>query len=214
MSNMKNDKNYQKYRKQKNMKINKIRKIQKVTKSENAKSTKSENQKSEKHKKTPKIDPPLKKAKMSLKWPKTALCEIRAAWSGVFWVPGGTTGPGFKAEIRPPLKLMFFDTFYVISTFSFCAFYQFWCFHSCDKSDIFMEVTFFTIACAITLRPYYITQGRARVCVVVLPSSWSWLFASRDWKTISCRGDYTEEFLNLLLSFSPLWTGVIQFMFV
>jgi len=38
-----------------------------VTKCKNQKSSKSENQKSEKHKKTPKIDPPLKKAKMSLK---------------------------------------------------------------------------------------------------------------------------------------------------
>jgi len=41
-------------------------------------------------------------AKMSLKWPKSTLCEIRAAWSGVFSIPGGTTGPGFKAEIDPP----------------------------------------------------------------------------------------------------------------
>jgi len=73
-------------------------------------------------KKTPKIDPPLKKAKMSLKWPKTALCEIRAAWSGVFSIPGGTTGPGFKAEIRPPPFFTIFDHFLTFFTFWFCAF--------------------------------------------------------------------------------------------
>ena len=56
-------------------------------------------------KKVWKSDPPLKKAKMSDKWAKSTLCEIRAAWSGVFWVPGGTTGPGFKAENDPLISL-------------------------------------------------------------------------------------------------------------
>jgi len=28
--------------------------------------------------------PPPKNPKMSLKWPKSTLCEIRAAWSGTF----------------------------------------------------------------------------------------------------------------------------------
>jgi len=39
--------------------------------------------------------------KMSDKWPKLTLCVFRAAWSGRFSVPGGTTGPVFKAEIDP-----------------------------------------------------------------------------------------------------------------
>ena len=36
---------------------------------------------------------PLKMAKMSRNRAKSTLCEIRAAWSGVFSIPGGTTGP-------------------------------------------------------------------------------------------------------------------------
>jgi len=35
-------------------------------------------------KKVSKIDTPPKMAKMSDKWAKSTLCEIRAAWSGVF----------------------------------------------------------------------------------------------------------------------------------
>jgi len=58
--------------------------VTKTEKAENEKTQKLQNQKSEKVKKTSKNAPPLKKAKMSLKWPKSTLCEIRAAWSGVF----------------------------------------------------------------------------------------------------------------------------------
>jgi len=75
-------------------------------------------------KKSVKNRPPLKKAKMSLKWPKSTLCVFRAAWSGTFSIPGGTTGPGFKAEIRPP---PIFDHFwcFVIAFFIIYAFFIF-----------------------------------------------------------------------------------------
>jgi len=92
-------KNDQKSTKHKNRKTDKIKKVIKSTKSKNTKVTKVRNQKSEKHKKMTKNAPPLKKAKMSLKWHFLTLCEIRAAWLGDFSIPGGTTGPGFKAEI-------------------------------------------------------------------------------------------------------------------
>jgi len=99
-------------------------------------------------------------AKMSLKWPKTALCEIRAAWSGVFSIPGGTTGPGFKAEIRPPLFSLFFDHFFVILCFhiyAFCWFLHFWLSDKLCKS---MWSPFFDHFLPITVRPYYIIEGR------------------------------------------------------
>jgi len=133
----------------------------------------------QKVKKMTKNDPPLKKAKMSLKWPKSTLCEIRAAWSGVFWVPGGTTGPGFKAEIRPPLFLHFFTTFFIFFTFVICVFCVFLCFWLSDKLYISCELPFFTLARAIIIRPYSNYTGEeSDVCVVVLPSSW-WRWSSR-----------------------------------
>ena len=94
----------QKSSKHKNSKIDKIRKTEKVTKPEKWKSEKVTKLKMIKMiKKSVKNRPLPKNPKMSLKWPKSTLCEFRAAWSGVFWVPGGTTGPGFKAEKCPPL---------------------------------------------------------------------------------------------------------------
>jgi len=74
----------QKHEKVKNSKSDKINKIKIIKIDKNRKC------------KTPKIvkkwqNP--KKAKMSDKWHFLTLCEIRAAWSGTFWVPGGTTGP-------------------------------------------------------------------------------------------------------------------------
>ena len=85
-------KNDQKLQNIKIDKIDKIIKTQKATKSEKWKSEKvtkreNENMKNVKNHQNP------KNPKMSLKWHFLTLCEIRAAWSGTFWVPGGTTGP-------------------------------------------------------------------------------------------------------------------------
>jgi len=70
----------------------KIIKTQKSTKSENAKTKKSEKAENEKVKNVKNRENP-KMAKMSDKWHFLTLCEIRAAWSGTFSIPGGTTGP-------------------------------------------------------------------------------------------------------------------------
>jgi len=110
-----NNKNWQKMIKI--IKTQKVIKSRKQKKWQNTKSDKIKNHQNTKIRKVKKWQkmiknwPPLKKAKMSLKWHFLTLCEIRAAWLGTFWVPGGTTGPGFKAEIRPPLFSLFFDTF-------------------------------------------------------------------------------------------------------
>jgi len=98
-------KNQQKPENAKSSKIRKSRKCKKWQKRENQNHQKVTKLKSTKNdKKSVKNRPPPKKGKMSLKWPKSTLCVFRAAWSGVFSIPGGTTGPGFKAEIRPPLS--------------------------------------------------------------------------------------------------------------
>ena len=87
-------KNDQKSQNAKIDKIEKIKKHQNWQKWENEKVKKVIKLKWVKNdKKSVKNRPPLKKAKMSLKWPKSTLCVFRAAWSGTFWVPGGTTGP-------------------------------------------------------------------------------------------------------------------------
>jgi len=52
----------------------KIRKSEKVTKLKSSKNDK----------KSVKNRPPLKKAKMSDKWPKSTVCVFRAAWLGTF----------------------------------------------------------------------------------------------------------------------------------
>jgi len=145
------DKNQQNRKTPKSRKSTKHKKWQKQ---ENVKTQKQENQKSEKHQKWSKNAPPLKMAKMSLKWPKTALCEIRAAWSGVFWVPGGTTGPGFKAEIRPPLFSLFFDTFSAFLTFVICAFSCFCWFQWSDKLFKLMGSDFLPHVLCNVIRPY------------------------------------------------------------
>jgi len=133
-----------KWQSSKSEKMTKIKKHEKWQKQKNVKTQNHQNAKSEKHEKWWKKWPPLKMAKMSLKWPKSTLCEIRAAWSGVFSIPGGTTGPGFKAGFRPPLKLMFFDTFYAFLNFMICAFWSFLCFIICVKLYILVKVTFLT----------------------------------------------------------------------
>jgi len=120
-------KNDQKSQNRKSDKIKKMQKVKKSTKQKNGKSEKVIKFKSSKNdKKNDKNWPPLKKAKMSLKWPKSPLCVFRAAWLGTFSIPGGTTGPGFKAEIRPPLFFTFFDVFKLaFSCFYHFAFYHF-----------------------------------------------------------------------------------------
>jgi len=78
-------KNDQKSRNTKNSKIEKMQKPEKVTKCKITKTEKVTKLKSTKNdKKSVKNRPPPKKGKMSLKWPKSTLCEIRAAWSGTF----------------------------------------------------------------------------------------------------------------------------------
>jgi len=78
----KNDQNQQ------NTKSDKIKKMQKHKKHENVenenhqKVTKLKSTKNDQ--KSVKNRPPLKKAKMSLKWPKSTVCVFRAAWSGTF----------------------------------------------------------------------------------------------------------------------------------
>jgi len=101
-STWKTTKKCQKSRKWKSDKIKKMKKVKKWQNAENQNHEKVIKLKSLKNdKKMIKNWPPPKKAKMSLKWPKSTVCVFRAAWSGTFWVPGGTTGPGFKAEIDP-----------------------------------------------------------------------------------------------------------------
>jgi len=96
------DKNHKSSKSGKTGKSEKVKKWQKQENQNHQKVTKLKWWK--KCEKSVKNRPPPKKAKMSLKWPKSTLCVFRAAWSGTFWVPGGTTGPGFKAEIRPPVS--------------------------------------------------------------------------------------------------------------
>jgi len=158
-------------------------------------------------------------AKMSLKWPKSTLCEIRAAWSGVFSIPGGTTGPGFKAEIRPPLFLHIFDHFLSFLTFMICAFWWNLCFCKCVKLIKCWESSFFDHNMCNVIRPYCNYMSGFDSCrgdftgeemcnsVVVLPSIvFDVLFFSLIFCN-SCRGDSQGRIL-IVLSFSPLWTGV------
>jgi len=198
----KSDKNWQKSTKSKIIKINKTQKTEKVTKSENAKTPKSENQKSEKVKKTPKNDPPLKMAKMSLKWPKSTLCEIRAAWSGVFSIPGGTTGPGFKAEIRPPLFLHIFDHFYHFSCFIICAFWCFLSFHKCCKLIKCWELLFFNCCYCNVIRPYCIIGERMMILCGGSPLIFKPVNTNNPKSNSRCRGDTQGRLF--LYSRSPL----------
>jgi len=152
--NRKSTKSDKKRQNLKSSKSEKMQKHKKWQKPENRKTQKHENQKSEKVKKWSKFDPPLKMAKMSLKWPKSTLCVFRAAWLGAFSIPGGTTGPGFKAEIRPPLFSLFFDQFLAFYQFPFYAFSCFWWFWVLWKLIIFVEVTFFDHDLCNVIRPY------------------------------------------------------------
>ena len=153
---------------------------------------------------------------MSLKWHFLTLCEIRAAWLGTFSIPGGTTGPGFKAEIDTPLFLMFFDQFYHFFTFSFCAFSCFLSFCIFWFWLILMKWHFYDVHLLIAIRPYCNNRMSGRlhrvvlnrreydVCVVVLPSLvFVWMrfflfFVFQDVGEIHRRGD------SLIYSRSPL----------
>ena len=171
-----------------------MKKVKKWQKQKNRKTQKHENQKSEKHQKWSKNAPPLKKAKMSLKWPKTALCEIRAAWSGVFSIPGGTTGPGFKAEIRPPLFSLFFDTFYHFFTFSFWWFCQFWWFCKCDKLMKLIKCPFFDTSLCNVIRPY---------CNVMMSGRFIW-GDSQERRMMMC-GGFSPHLVCLFYCFLLFW---------
>ena len=161
-STLKSTKKCQNSSKQKNRKNQKTRKSEKVIKSKNQNNQKVRNQKSEKHEKWSKNAPPLKKAKMSDKWHFLTLCVFRAAWLGTFSIPGGTTGPGFKAEIRPPLFLMIFDQFYHFFTFNFCAFWCFSHFMEMSKLTFLRKCPFFDIDHCNVIRPYgnWLASGR------------------------------------------------------
>jgi len=140
-------------------KIKKTEKVKKSTKQKNGKREKVIKLKStKKHKKSVKNWPPLKKAKMSLKWAKSTLCVFRAAWSGVFSIPGGTTGPGFKAEIRPPLFFTFFDICKLcFSHFMHFTFYAF-CYFLCFMKLSILRILMFCVV--YWPKPYYIIKGR------------------------------------------------------
>jgi len=99
-----------------------------------------------------KNDTPPKMPKMSDNWPKSTLCEIRAAWSGVFSIPGGTTGPGFKAEndmggVRRRILITFlcfhFFSFIILSLFVFFDFHVFVTF---SLFLVFLILLFFTFS--------------------------------------------------------------------
>jgi len=120
---------------------------------ENAKTQKSEKViKSKSSKKSVKKWPPLKNPKMSPNRAKSTLCEIRAAWSGVFSIPGGTTGPGFKAENdMRGVRRRIFTSFFAFSLFHFITFslfliFWFWHFftflHFLDFDDFMFLMNF------------------------------------------------------------------------
>jgi len=115
----------------KNTKNGKNGKSSKSQKCKIIKSVKTQNQKSDK--KSVKKWPTPKMPKMSLKWPKSTLCEIRAAWLGTFSIPGGTTGPDFKAEINMGgVRRRIFDTFFcfqLLHFVDFCVFPFSWFCH-------------------------------------------------------------------------------------
>jgi len=166
-----------------------MQKVKKSTKPENAKHEKVIKLKStKKHKKSVKNWLPPKMAKMSLKWHFLTVCVFRAAWLGAFSIPGGTTGPGFKAEIRPPLfsslfhvLQLTFSPFSLLWNWRFC---HFWCF---IILCILMKVTFLRL---LVIRPYCNIGGSMKWCVVVLPSFlFLDMFCWLEW--FSCRGDYT-----------------------
>ena len=98
--------------------------------------------------------PPLKKAKMSLKWHFLTLCEIRAAWLGAFSIPGGTTGPGFKAEIRPPPFSSFFNIILINFMFYDLCILMFLHFSWIDKfGEMLGIINFWSRLCNV-IRPY------------------------------------------------------------
>jgi len=106
--------------------------------------------------------PPLKKAKMSDKWPKSTLCEIRAAWSGTFSIPGGTTGPGFKAEIErggSRRRILTHFCIFIISKFTIlCILVIF----QMREIDIFDQIA---VLWLIAIRPYCDYIREMMICV-------------------------------------------------
>jgi len=132
-----------KSRKHKKWQNHKIRKVKKVIKWKSLKSDK----------KSVKNRPPPKMAKMSLKWPKSTLCVFRAAWSGTFWVPGGTTGPGFKAEIdTPPSRRRIFTHVLHFITFTHLSFSCFSPFYDVHVLCILVKCAFLLLHCNKALR--------------------------------------------------------------
>jgi len=195
---------------QQNTKMLKSRKVKKVKKWQNAKTQKQEkweNEKVKKCEKRSKNDTPPKMAKMSLKWPKSTLCEIRAAWSGVFSIPGGTTWPGFKAEIRPPLFLHFSDHFWVIFVFYIFWFCHFLRFLKCVKLIKCHGSPFFDINRCNVIRPYWLyIKGDVWYVWWFSPLTVDLDLDSRAYFQLS--GSYTgEEILFITLVLPSVLTG-------
>jgi len=139
---------------------------------------------------------------MSDKWAKSTVCVFRAAWLGTFWVPGGTTGPVFKAEIdmggsrRRNLTRVF--TFSPFSHFAFLTFLSF---------CIFYELTFFdqspVLWCywlkALLHRTEYDVMCGGSPLILVTRFIFVFLFVLFRW-----RGDSQERRCNFYTPFSPL----------
>jgi len=154
--------------------------------------------------------------KMSDKWAKSTLCDFRAAWSGVFSIPGGTTGPGFKAEIRPPLFSLFFDQNLMISVFCILWILIFLTFLWSDIFHILWSWPFLWCSSYGVIRPYCngvtfvftfgeITQGSLRVMCGGSPLiSQSPFLLFLFLFVFVCRGDSQERRYRILYSRSPL----------
>ena len=152
--------------------------------------------------------PPSKTPKCHLNGQNRHFVKSEPPGPAFFEFQGVPRDPVLRPKSTPLFLNVKNDHIFMICTFCISPFCVFLCFHSCDKSDILVEVPFSDIALCTTLRPYYVIKGERELCVVVLPSFWievfcfEFLFVVQDVGEIHRRG-----VSKILLSFSPLWTG-------
>jgi len=154
---------------------------------------------------------------MSLKWPKSTLCEIRAAWSGVFWVPGGTTGPGFKAEKWTPHSRRRILTQFCISHFLKLTILCILVISHLCKIDHFLQSDYFLpLSTTCNKALWWLQGGEWELCVVVLPSlSYEYVCGSCMYLKLSGRLHKVECFSysrSPLCCFLRCWVFLIWFL--
>ena len=186
-------------------------------------------------KKVSKMHTPPKTPKCQINGQNRHFVKSEPPGPAFFRFQGVPRDPVLRPKSTPSFLNVKSDAFFIMCTFCELLFCEFWCFINCANWHFWCEVTFFTIRRLRVIRPYsdYIVGGRMLVWWFS-PHLLMMCFSLVDVYFLTCRGEYTGRSFNtlvlplwtgvtcrgdsqgsqrIILSFSPLWTGFLFFVY-